>query len=674
MNDILRFLPIKQASAGVPLLLVGIVLLMILPVPALLLDVLLATSIALTVALLLLSIHLEKPLDLSSFPTILLFGTLLRLALNVASTRLILLHGSNGPGAAGDVIRAFGEFMVGGNYVVGGTVFILLIIINFVVITKGAGRVAEVSARFTLDALPGKQMSIDADLAAGALTQDQARARRKEVEQESDFFGAMDGASKFVRGDAIAGLLMTGINVVVGIIIGVVQDGMPVGEAASTYTLLSIGDGLAAQIPALLMSTAAGVVVTRASAGGALPATLVNQLGRSTSALYATSGLLAVVGLMPGMPILPFFGLAGVVGWAAREAQKSAVQKEIDNAPAPLPVQSEREKIVESLPIERLELEIGYELLPLVEAPGGVLVERIGAIRKNLALELGVLVPSIQIRDNLRVKPGAYRLLLAGNTVGGGEVRIGRFLAMDPTGTLPELSGEQVREPAFGLPARWISAADRDRAEMLGYTVVDPGTVAATHLTELLRSIANELIGRTDVEELVEIVSKKEPRLVDDLIPNVLTMAEVTQVLRFLLIEGVSIRDLRSILECLGEHGKAIKDPEKLCELVRERLARHITGRFRDDEGRLAALVLDPRIEDAVRKGLDTSTAHRLLGSLDEASRAFAGTSTPPALVCAPDVRRAVSQFLLRRIPGLSVLSYREIDSRTTLRSLGVVS
>lgn len=668
-----------RLSVVVPILLVAIVLLMVLPLPAMLLDFMLAGSIALAVALLLIAIHLERPLDLSSFPTILLFGTLMRLALNVASTRLILLNGGQGPDAAGQVIRSFGEFIVGGNYVVGATVFILLVIINFVVITKGAGRVAEVSARFTLDALPGKQMAIDADLASGALTQDEARARRKEIEQESDFFGAMDGASKFVRGDAIAGLLMTGINIVVGFIVGVLQNDLDPADAASTYTILTVGDGLASQIPALLISTAAGVVVTRSSGTGtALSPTLVKQLGRNRSALYATAIVLGIIGLLPGMPVLPFFALGGVLAWAARSTTEgdAATTDDPSAQPDDAAEPTEREKLEQMLPLELLELEVGYDLVSLVDSSqGGELVDRIGAIRRNLAGELGIIVPSVHIRDNLQLSGGAYRLMLSGNELGSGEIRPGRLLAMDPTGSLPKLEGDQVREPAFGLPAIWVRTTSRERAESLGYTVVDPPTVIATHLTELFRSAAPDLLGRSEAQELLDLFAQREPRVVDELIPNVLSLSDVVSVLKRLLAENVPVRDLRTILEALADYGRHNKDPDALTELVREQLARHITGRFRDDAGRVSALILDPGAEQAFRDGgLDATGAQRVLSSLDGASRAFAGVTTPPAVICAPDVRRAVQEFLTRRVPGLSVLSYREIDASATIRSLGVVS
>ncbi len=672
MSSLASLFSSERTSTLIPLLLVGVVALMVIPLPPFILDLLIAASIALSLSLLLVAIHLERPLDLSVFPTVVLFGTLLRLSLNVATTRLILLHGGEGPDAAGSIIRAFGEFVVGGNYVVGATIFVLLVVINFVVITKGAGRVAEVSARFTLDAMPGKQMSIDADLGAGAITQDQARQRRREVEHESDFFGAMDGASKFVRGDAIAGLIMTAINIVVGFVVGVLQNGMEPLQAASTYTILTVGDGLAAQIPGLLMSTAAAVVVTRASAGGQISSALVAQLGRSSAALYTTAALVGAVGLVPGMPFVPFATLGGLLVLAARAAGDAGA--DVPAAPAQdSAAPTEREQLEQMLRLDLLALEVGFDLVPLVES-GGALLERIRAIRKNLAHELGVLVPPIQIRDNLQLRSGQYRVLLSDTALATGELRTSRWLAMDPTGSLPEIPGERVEEPAFGLPARWIVAHERDRAEALGYTVVDPATVAATHLTEVLRQHAHELLGRGEAQELLDMLSSREPRLVDEVIPHVVSVGEVIQILRLLLVEGVPIRDLRTILEALADHGRTVKDPSQLVELVRERLSRHITARFRDTDGRIAALVLDPRLEESFRKGLDAAAAQRLLSSLEEKARGFSQVSTPPALVCAPDVRRAVAQFLARRVPGLAVLSYREIDARTTVRSLGILT
>ncbi|MET0283833.1 MAG: flagellar biosynthesis protein FlhA [Polyangiales bacterium] len=669
-----------------PLVLVGIVLMMVIPLPSLLLDLLLAISMALSLALLLVSLQVARVLDLSAFPSILLFITLLRLALNVASTRLILLHGAEGTEAAGGIIRAFGEFMIGGNYIVGATVFILLIVINFVVITKGAGRVAEVSARFALDAMPGKQMAIDAELAAGAIDQDVAKLRRKEVEQESDFFGAMDGASKFVRGDAIAAVLMTSINIIVGFIVGMVQHEMSAGDAAATYTILAVGEGLVSQIPALLVSTAAAVMVTRASLSTELSPVLLKQFSQRKNALQITAGILAVIGMLPGMPVLPFFALAGAILWGARSDLLGQPATAVPGAPGAARAgaapgdkkhePTERERIEEMLPVELVELEVGYDLVSLVDQQqGGELIERVSAIRRNLAAELGIIVPAVHIRDNLRLRPGAYRLMLSGNEIGKGELRVHKLMAMDPTGSAPPLNGEQTTEPAFGLPARWISTSDRELAESYGYTVVDPATVAATHFTEMLRSAAPDLLGRTEAQELVDLFARREPKLVDELIPNLLSLGEVIKVLRVLLKEGVSVRDLRSVFESLCDNARETKDTNMLAEMVRARLARQITSRFVSEEGKVAALVLDPRAEEAFRHGFpDASGTQRLLSSLDSAARGFAGLATPPVLICAADVRRNVSEFLARRVPGLSVLSYREIDGKTTVRTLGVVT
>ena len=669
------------AVAIIPFVLVGIVLLMVVPLPPAMLDLLLALSIGISIAILMMSINIEKPLDLSSFPTILLFATLLRLSLNIATTRLILGHGAEGTSAAGQVVRGFGEFMIGGNYVVGGTLFILLVVINFVVITKGSGRVAEVAARFTLDSMPGKQMAIDADLAAGAITQEEAKVRRKIVEQEADFFGAMDGSSKFVRGDAIAALVITGINIVVGFIVGMLQHGMSAGDAAATYTVLSVGDGLASQIPSLLVSTAAGVVVTRASAGASLAPTLVAQFGRRQNALFATAGLLGIIGILPGMPFIPFAMLAGAIALAARELPSAAVAKRAEDIAAGVgaPVRrepTEREKLEDALPVDLLELEVGFDLVPLVDAAkGGELVERIAAIRRNMASELGVIIPAVHIRDNLRLKPGQYRLLVSGNELGMGELRVGKLLAMDPTGSADPIPGEPVKEPAFGLPARWISVGERELAETFGYTVVDAATVAATHLTELFRNAGPDILGRTEAQDLIDVFARREPKLVDELIPNVLPLGEVIKVMRNLLREGVAVRDLRTIFETLADHGRDVKDTGLLTELVRQRMARHISSRFRSDDGKVMALVLDPRAEEVFRQGgPDAQTSQKLLNSLDGAARAFAGVSTPPVLVCAPDVRRAAYDFFSRRVPGLSVISFREIDAKATVRTLGIVT
>ncbi len=670
--------PGAAAAIGIPLALVAIVLLLVVPLPALLLDLLLAASISLSIAILMVAIQVEKPVEFSAFPTVLLFGTLLRLALNVASTRRILLHGAEGTDAAGGVIQAFGEFVVGSNYVVGLVLFLLLVLINFVVVTKGAGRVAEVSARFVLDALPGKQMSVDADLSSGVIGQDEARARRRAIEQEADFYGAMDGASKFVRGDAIAALLITGINIVGGLVVGVVQNDMAVGDAAATYTVLTVGEGLAAQIPALLVSTAAGVIVTRSAAGSGLSAALVRQLGQSPRALGVTAAVLFVLALLPGMPTLPFLALGAGFGWFAsrkRAEEPADGPSGVTAAAQADPTAVEKARIEEMLPVDLLSLEVGLDLVPLVDpSQGGELVERIGAIRRNLAADLGIIVPQVHVRDNLRLRPQAYRLLLSGNEIAQGELRPARMLAMDPTGAAPPIDGERVREPAFGLPARWIATGDRERAESAGYTVVDAPTVAATHVTETLRQCAPDLLGRAEAQEILDLFAKKHARLVDELIPNLLPLGEVIKVLRGLLREGIPIRDLRTIFEALADQARETKDPDELCERVRERLARHITQRLRGDDGRVAALVLDPKVEDAMRAGpLEPVVASQIIRSLETGVRAFAAISTPPVILVSPDVRRVAAAFFGRRVPGLGVVSYREIDPKAQVRNLGVV-
>jgi flagellar biosynthesis protein FlhA len=671
-----------QTAVGVAL--VGLLAVMVLPLPPLALDLLLATSFSLSLVVFLAALQVERPVEFSVFPTLLLVLTLLRLSLNVASTRVILLHGDQGPQAAGSVIAAFGQFVVGGNYVVGFVVFLILVIINFVVITKGAGRIAEVAARFVLDAMPGKQMAVDAELAAGAITDKEARRRRRGIEQEADFYGAMDGASKFVRGDAVAGLLITAINVVGGIVIGVAQRDMAIGEAARTFTILSVGDGLVTQIPALLVSTAAGLVTSRAAADGELGPALGAQIFRTRRPAAIAGGLLGGLGLLPGMPHLAFLTLGAVLGVVAWKAVPRPAGATAEEQAAPLsPAQSERAELEALLSVDLLEIQLGYELLPLVDsARGGELLGRIGAIRRQFAQDMGVMVPAIHVRDNLRLPPSEYRVLLSGNVIGRGTLRMERLLAMNPTGGGFEVPGEATREPAFGLAALWISSSERERAEMSGYTVVDPPSVLATHLTELLRGSAHELLGRREAQELLDVLARSNPKVVEELIPHLLPLGEVVKVLRGLLREGVSIRDLRSILEALADHASHSKDPGELIELVRERLAKHITARYRADDGAVYALVLDPDIEAVFRQsqrpvaeggGLDGRQVPRLLGAFEAALRELARSRHAPLLVCAPDLRRTVSSFAHRHAGGMTVLSYREIETGTPVRTLGVV-
>jgi flagellar biosynthesis protein FlhA len=672
-----------SASAA---LILGVLALTVLPLPAPALDLLLGTSLCVAMLVFLVAIYVEKPLDFSAFPSLLLLVTLFRLALNVASTRRILLHGGEGAGAAGGVIRAFGEFAVGGNFVVGGVVFLILVVVNFIVITKGGERISEVAARFTLDSMPGKQMAIDADLGAGLITEKEARQRRREIEHEADFHGAMDGASKFVRGDAVAGLIIVVINIVGGIVVGVAQQGLSFGDAAKTFTILSIGDGLVTQIPALLVSTGAALLTTRGSGGtGGLGASLGAQLFTRKRPPAIVAGVLGLLAILPGMPHLAFAALAGLAGFAASRASDKPAAGERDAATsgkpegAAAPAVGQKAELEALLPVELLSLEVGLDLLGLVDgAREGELLSRIASLRKQIAGELGLIVPPVHVRDDLRLRPGAYRILISGTRVAQGEVRVGRLLALDPTGrATAHLPGEAVREPTFGLPARWISLGDRPRAEGAGCTVVDPSAVVATHLTEVVRSHAHELLGRREAQELMEHAAKQNAKVVEELVPHLLPLGEVIKVLRNLLREGVSIRDIRSVLETLADHAAQIKDPGELTEKVRERLARQITLAQAGDGGELRALVLDPRAEELLRsggRGADPQALTRLTNAIEQAARVAVDRDEPALLVVAPDVRRAVAAIGARHVPGLSVMSYREIDAAVPFVTRGVVS
>ena len=660
---------------------------MILPLPTFLMDLGLSLSICLSLVTFLVAIYLKDPLELSVFPSLVLVTTLIRLSLNVASTRLILLHGAEGPEAAGKVIKSFGHFVVSGNYVVGIIVFLILVVINFVVITKGAGRVAEVAARFTLDAMPGKQMAIDADLNAGLINENQARLRRKRIQDEADFNGAMDGASKFVRGDAVAGLVITGINVVAGIAIGMFQHGLSASEAARNFTMLSVGDGLVSQIPALLISMAAGLVVTRAAGEAGLANVLITQLIRNRRPIAIAAVFLAGLALVPGMPTVTFLILAGATGAVAFLSPEVTETSEDDaegGAAAEGGELSDLEVMEQLLPMDLLELEIGYELVGLVDSSRtGNLLGRISGIRRQFATDLGIIVPPIHVRDNLQLQPGEYRIMLSSNEIGRGEVKVGQYLAMDPGTAIGAVEGEEVVEPAFGLPARWIITANRAHAETLGYTVVDAATVVATHISELLRKNAHELVGRREVQELLDIFARTNPHLVDELIPNLLPLGEVIKVLRNLLREGISVRDLRSILEALADHASQIKDPDALTEIVRQRMAKHLTSRIRDDAGRVNAFVLDPQLEQDLRMAtestggvaaaFDGQAIPRILGALERMAATFQELPTLPVLVVAPDVRPHLAAFAARHVPGLSVYSYREIEPDTPVTTVGVV-
>ncbi|MEM6731658.1 MAG: flagellar biosynthesis protein FlhA, partial [Myxococcota bacterium] len=654
----------------------GMVGVMVLPLPAFLLDVLLSVSVSLSLIVFLFSLHIERPLEFSAFPSILLLSTLMRLGLNIASTRIILLRGNEGPSAAGNVIEAFAQFVVGGNIVVGIIVFIILVVINFVVVTKGAGRIAEVSARFTLDAMPGKQMAIDADLAAGLINERDARDRRQRVEQEADFYGSMDGASKFVRGDAIAGVLITVVNIVGGLIVGMLQHDMSAVDAGASYTNLTIGDGLVSQIPSLLTSIAAGLVTTRAAAGGSLGQTVHHQLFGTRKTLQLAAMVMGAMALVPGMPHLAFLALAGGLYFASlRVPEKAEGESEEDAVETLSPTEQERQEVESALPMELLELEVGFELVPLVdEARDGALLKRISGVRKQIASELGIIVPPIHVRDNLRLRPGGYRILLSGSPVGESELRVTRVLAMS-SGTGPlAIPGEDVIEPAFALPARWISPADRDRAELNGYTVVDPATVAATHLGELLNSHAHQILGRRELQELLDIHSPRLGKLVDETIPGVVSAGLLLRVLRGLLYERVSIRDFRTILEALAEHGETVKDAESLIELVRQRMSKQLTAKHLGDDGAVHALLLAPGVEDVFRRMQAGGTAgmvnpQELRELMREFDAAIQKTrASMPVVVTAADIRRAVAAFVDRNSPGIPVLSFRELEPRVELR------
>ncbi|MHB8766673.1 MAG: flagellar biosynthesis protein FlhA, partial [Deferrisomatales bacterium] len=621
-------------AAGV----MSIVFLMIIPLPKFLLDVLLAISISISVLIFLLTMYTERPLDFSVFPSMLLIVTLFRLALNVSSTRLILTQGDKGIEGAGKVIAAFGSFVVGGNFVVGVVIFLILVVINFVVITKGATRVAEVSARFTLDSMPGKQMAIDADLNAGLIDEAEARRRRETVSREADFYGAMDGASKFVRGDAIAGLVIAGINILGGLVIGVLQLGIPLAEAARTYTTMTVGDGLVSQMPALIISTAAGILVTRAGSQSTLSVALVSQLGQAPAALGVSSAALLALGLAPGLPFVPFALLSAVLGGLAYPPKQHRIQesaraeavarKAAQEAP---PVPEGPEEVTQLLQVDVLELEVGYGLLHLVDpAQGGDLLERIRSIRRQVALELGVVVPPIRIRDNLQLRPSEYVILIKGVEAVRGELREGHLLAMNPGLAEGDVEGIPTREPAFGLDALWIREARREEAQLKGYTVVDLSTVIATHLTELVKRNAYELVGRQETQNLLNAVKVQAPALVDELVPGLLSLGAVQKVIQNLLRERVSVRDLRSILETLADYAPMTKDPELLTEYVRSALRRAITKQYQDADGKLPVVALDHRFEEALSSAvqrtdhgaylsLDPARAQRLLQSLSRA-------------------------------------------------------
>lgn len=667
---------------------VAVLVVMIIPLPPILLDFLLALNITLAITILLIAMYTLKPLDFFIFPSLLLVTTLFRLSLNVASTRLILLHGNEGALAAGKVIKSFGSFVVGGNYVVGMIVFIILVIINFVVITKGATRIAEVAARFTLDAMPGKQMSIDADLNAGLIDENEAKARRLEINREAEFHGSMDGAAKFVRGDAIAGIIITLVNIIGGFVIGVFQKKLSVVDAAQNYTLLTVGDGLVSQIPALTISTAAGIVVSRAASEGTMGKDFGKQFFQYSKAIYLAAFTIFFFGLIPGLPHIPFIMLSMIVGGSVYLINKreEAKEKIVEDQEAE-PIEIGPEPVEHLLTIDPLELEVGYGLIPLVDKnQGGRFLDRVRSIRRQFALEMGIVIPPIHIRDNLQLNSSEYQVLLKGVKIAGAELMVNHYLAMDPGDTTRQLEGIETREPAFDLPAVWIPETQREEAKLAGFTVVDDVTIMATHLTEVLRKHAAELLGRQDVQNLLDNLSKSYPKAVEDLVPNLLPLGAVQKVLQNLVQEQISIRDLLTIVETLADCATLTKDPELLTEYVRHKLSRSFIIPYIDEDGLLKLITINQEVEDILHKGIqqadhggtylsiDPKIADSIIASIkDETEKAMA-KNIQPILVTSPTVRRHLKKMIEYFVPSLMVLSQSELVSDIGLQSIGEVS
>ncbi|MDR2386284.1 MAG: flagellar biosynthesis protein FlhA [Deltaproteobacteria bacterium] len=698
---------------------VGILLVFLFPLPTKALDLLLTFNVAMSVIVLLTAMYTLKPLDFSVFPSLLLILTLCRLALNIGSTRLILLNGSQGPEAAGEVIQAFGNFVVGGNYVVGVIIFAILVVINFMVITKGSGRIAEVAARFTLDAMPGKQMAIDADLAAGLIQEAEAKSRREVIAREADFYGAMDGASKFVRGDAIAGIIITLINIVGGFVIGVIQEGMSMESAATTYTIMTVGDGLVSQLPALMISTAAGIIVSRAGSETTMSTEIIGQFTFKPEALALAGGVIFFLGLLPGLPTLAFC-LTGVVILAAafaiyRKRRYAAALEEgssrrtalgaaagaspVPGAPSapgaapgapPMPGAAKMPAVPERmealLPLDVLELEVGYGLIPLVDdEQGGELMDRIRSIRRQFALESGFIVPLMHVRDNLQLRPGEYAILIKGDEVARAEMMIGHQLAMDPGDARKTLPGIPTQEPAFGLNALWIAEERRDEAQHAGWTVVDLASVMATHLTEVIRNHADELLSRQDVQKLIDGVSQSNDKVVEELLPNLLTLGQIQKVLQNLLKERVSIRDMPSILEVLADHAPITRDTDLLTEFVRQRLARGIIRNYVIPSGELPLMTIGQDIEETLSRSinetergaylaLDPDSGQRILTAISNGIGQLTKQNFQPVVLCSPMIRRHLRKLTERFLTNLVIISHSELTNNVRLKILGEVT
>jgi flagellar biosynthesis protein FlhA len=680
---------LKAISDGDALLGIGMVAIlsvMLLPLPSMFLDVLLIINISAAFVILLTSIYSSKPLDFAIFPSLLLVTTLFRISLAVAATRLVLLHGDQGSEAAGLVIHAFGNFVVGGNYVVGFVIFIILLIVNFMVVTKGTERISEVAARFTLDAMPGKQMSIDADLNTGLIDDRQARKRRELIRQEADFYGTMDGASKFVRGDAIAGVLIAIINVIGGLAIGVFQKGMPISEALQVYTLLAVGDGLVEQIPALVISSSAGILVSRAATEMGMGKAFGKQFSMQSRPLSITGAMLFFLALVPGFPAIPLVLVGSALLVLGRYVAKK-IRAELEK---PEPVEDPNKQKPSGgsdLPplLDILELELGYGLIPLVdESHNGDLLQRIKAIRQQLALDYGILVPSLHVRDNLQLKPSEYKLLLKGNPVGKGEIMVGHFLALSTGENSVEIKGVPTRDPAFDLPAVWIPENRREEASRAGYTVIDPSTVVATHLTELFKKFADQMLTRQTVQQLLDNLAVQQPKLVDELVPNVLSPGIIQKVLQNLIREGVTVRDLQTICETLADYGPMTKDPDVLTEYVRQALARTITRPYETDDQKFPVLSLQQALEERLTRGIQKSEHGSFLSldpgflqqflqaTSDEVKRSIS-LGHRPVLLCSPVVRRHLRKLLERFLPDVAVISHNELSNSLEIRSIGII-
>ncbi len=668
------------------ILLLAILASMILPIPPLLLDILLTFSISFSLVILMTTVYVKHPLELSSFPSLLLLATLLRLSLNVATTRRILLHGNEGPDAAGSVIKAFGQFVVGGNYVVGIIVFAILVVINYIVVTKGTERISEVAARFVLDAMPGKQMSIDADLNAGLIDEEEARRRREEIAREADFYGAMDGASKFIRGDAVAGIIITLINIIGGLIIGMVQHHMSFSDALKTFTILTVGDGLVSQIPSLITSTAAGLMVTRAAAETDLGHEIFKQLTKYHKPLFMAALILLIIGIVPGMPTLPFALLSALVAAVGYMVYKYETVKEFEEAQqkARELIEKGKEEKPEDLIVqpEPITLEIGYSLIPYVdESQGGEIVEKIKNLRKQLAKELGIVIPLVHIRDNLELKPNEYRILLRDVEVAKGEVEPGKFLAIDTGGVRGEVKGKPTKEPAFGLTAYWVDDSEKDRAKLLGYTVVDVPTVIVTHLSEVIKKHAHEIVSRADIKEMVTKLASRYP-VVRDMVPEPVSYGILTKVVQNLLKEGIPVKDLLTIIESVADNIEKTQDPDVLTEFARQSLSRLITSLYAQN-GVLTALSLSPEAEEYIMKKvkendgylppLDPVFVQNLVKSVSEGIGHFLGQQLIPVILTSPAVRRFVRMILEPYLPNVAVLSYAEVEPGVQLNIVGVV-